>query len=79
MDEQIEQLIAEYNEAERQQTERLRTLFYILKARKGNRFIKFTGGDLLNNCWDMPEERLDAVYYLNKYNRGIDEVGTGQE
>jgi hypothetical protein len=73
----IEELIAEYNQADAQQAARLQELFYILKARQGNRIIQFNGGDMLNNCWDLPD-RLDSVTFLDKYNRQITSVEAGQ-
>lgn len=79
MNEQINQLVAEYNAVEVQQAARLRELFYILKARHGWRYIKFNnGGDMLSNCWDAPD-RLDGSTFLDKYNREITEVLPGAE
>jgi hypothetical protein len=73
----IEQLVAEYNATEAQQAARLQELFYLLKARHGNRFIQFNGSEMLNNCWDLPD-RLDGVTFLDKYNRQITSVEAGQ-
>lgn len=76
----IQELIDKYNETERQQQARLKELFNILKARHGYRHILFNqGGDMLNNCWDLPNGKLDDEYYLNKYNREISEVQPGNE
>jgi hypothetical protein len=76
----LQTLVDEYNATELQQTARLRAIFAQVKARKGYRHILFNqGGDMLNNCWDMPNERLDDETYLKKYNREISEVIPGEE
>lgn len=80
MDE-INLLVAEYNTVEQQQAARLRELFALLKARQGRRFIRFDGpgAPMLDNCWNMPDSRLDELTYLHKFNRAILEVCPGHD
>jgi hypothetical protein len=75
----LQTLINEYNATELQQAARLRAIFALVKARKGYRHILFNqGGDMLNNCWDLPD-KMDGPTFLDKYNREISEVVPGEE
>lgn len=74
---EIQNLINEYNEIELQQAARLRSLFDLMKARQGWRFVTFDNGAQWSNCWEQPE-RLEVVYFEKLTPRIVaSEEGTG--
>ncbi len=73
----IQDLINEYNEAEKQQAARLREIFAAVKARKGYRHVNFANDVMWSNCWDLPD-RLDNKFF-EKLNRNITDVQAGTE
>jgi hypothetical protein len=75
--EQIEQLVAEYNQAEAQQEERLRRLYRLVKTGRGYRAVIFPGFNW-TNCWDLPE-RLILPRLVDQRSRMITSVIPGEE
>ena len=76
----INQLVAEYNQAEAAQHERRLQLFRLLLARKGYRAVKFSGviGGW-SNCWAIEAERLWRPAHIDRMNQSILEVTPGAE
>ncbi len=75
--EAIDSLVEEYNRNEREQSERLRKLFFLLKDREGYRQVR-TGTHLLfSNCWDGPD-RTDNIDF-DRLGTFITEVTPGHE
>lgn len=48
---EIDKLIAEYNQAEIEQGKRLERLFKAIDGRTGYRHVKFSNGGIWSNCW----------------------------
>ncbi|MDO8972227.1 MAG: hypothetical protein Q7U74_16145 [Saprospiraceae bacterium] len=66
----IADMVAEYNVAEAIQAERLRALFYAIKAGGGMRKVRFANGEMWANCWGNPDRR-DHNLHLHRSDRQI--------
>lgn len=81
--EQILQLIEEYNEIEAGQDERLEALFHAIGERKGYRRVEFGGGrDIWSSCWgktyaERPDLSIRA--HVEPLNRRITGFVLGEE
>ncbi len=77
MDE-INQLVAEYNQVEAEQTARLEKLFQLIDKRKAYRRVAFSGGAPWVNCWGW-EMRLALPRFVHVMERKITDVEPGSE
>jgi hypothetical protein len=71
MDE-ISELVASYNAAEREQEIRLNRLYVLMAARQGYRFIRFgDNGRLWCNEWSMADRALNGlISFITEVNQG---------
>ena len=77
--ESIEQLIAEYNQIESEQTKRLENIFLAMDDKKGYQRIKFSSGEMWTNCFNRPRLDLRLRQHVYRLERMINEVIIGQD
>jgi hypothetical protein len=76
----IDDLVAEYNQAESAQNSRRLALFKLLDARSGYREVRFKGkfGQWLN-CWGFGPDRLYKPRFVDVMDQSIESVIQGNE
>jgi hypothetical protein len=72
---EIDALVESYNQNEREQTQRLRRLFYLIKNRSGFRRVDFNNGEMWSNCWDQDKQERDIFRRLD---HSVTEIAPGE-
>jgi len=78
-DQEVQDLIAEYNRVEAEQTIRLRALYDYLYARKGYRKVEFGPGYSWSNSWDGANQADRYRKFTDSLARPITKFEPGSE
>ena len=76
--EEIQQIVEEYNRIEGEQAQRLTQLFKLINAGKSYRHARFSNGGMWSNCWDR-ELRLILPVCVDNMTQQITEIVPGSD
>jgi hypothetical protein len=76
--EQIQALVAEYNQVEAEQNKRLENIFLAMDEKKGYQSVKFSSGENWSNCFNRPRQDLRLKQQVYKLARFIQDITIGE-